>query len=55
MKLGDIDIKEDVIMIAVYAILGYFGLMVLMTTLMIIKAIAFYCFDYTIIIFGIPL
>jgi hypothetical protein len=55
MKLGDIDIKTEAIMIAIYAIIGYFALMVFMTILMIVKAIAFYCFDYTIIIFGIPL
>lgn len=55
MKLGDIEINPDGVMIALYAVWGYFGLMALMTVLMIIKAIAFHCFDYTITIGGIPL
>ena len=55
MKLGDIDIPDTGIMIGLYAICGYFGLMAIMTILMIIKAIAFYFFDYTIMIGGIPL
>jgi hypothetical protein len=55
MKLGDIEISSDGIMIALFAIWGYFGLMALMTTLMIVKAIAFHLFDYTIVIGGIPL
>ena len=55
MKLGDIEISESGIVIALYVIWGYFGLMALMTILMIVKAIAFYFFDYTIMIGGIPL
>jgi hypothetical protein len=55
MKLGDIEISESGVMIALYAIWGYFGIMALMTILMIVKAIAFYCFDYKIVIAGTPL
>ena len=55
MKLGDIEISPDGVMIALYAVWAYFGIMALMTILMIIKAIAFYCFDYTIMIAGTPL
>lgn len=55
MKLGDIEISESVVMIALGAIWGYFGVMALMTILMIVKAIALYCFDYTIVIAGTPL
>lgn len=55
MKLGDIEISPDGVMIALYAIWAYFGIMALMTILMIIKAIAFHFFDYTIVIAGIPL
>lgn len=55
MKLGDIEISESGIMIALYAIWGYFGLMALMTILMIVKAIALHFFDYTIRIGGMPL
>jgi hypothetical protein len=55
MKLGDIEISETGVMIALYAIWGYFGVMALMTILMIVKAIVLYCFDYTITIGGIPL
>jgi hypothetical protein len=55
MKLGDIDIPDTGIMVALYALWGYFGLMAIMTILMIVKAIALHCFDYVITIGGIPL
>jgi hypothetical protein len=55
MKLGDIEIPETGFIIGLYALCGYLGLMALMTILMIIKAIALYFFDYTIMIGGIPL
>lgn len=55
MKLKDIEIPDD----AVLAILGfgcvYFGAIMLGLTMAIVKAIALYCFDYTITIGGIPL
>jgi hypothetical protein len=55
MKLGDIEISSDGVMIALFGIWFFFGICVLMTILSIVKAIAFYCFDYTIVIGGIPL
>ena len=55
MKLGDIEINPEGIVIALYMIWFYFGVCTLMTILSIVKAIALYCFDYQIMIFGIPL
>jgi hypothetical protein len=55
MKLKDIEIPDG----AILAILGfgcvYFGAILLGLIMAIVKAIAFYFFDYTIILFGIPL
>lgn len=55
MKLGEIEINPDGIVFALYALWFYFGLCILMVILSIVKAIAFYFFEYTIRIGGIAL
>lgn len=55
MKLKDIDIPTEVIMIWLYFLWFFVAVNVIGLTLTIIKAVSLICFDYKIIIFGIPL
>ena len=55
MKLKDIDIPTECIMAVLYALWFFVAVNLLGLTLTIVKAIALICFDYKIIIFGIPL
>jgi hypothetical protein len=55
MKLKDIEIPDGAILGIFGFFCVYFGAILLGLTMAIVKAIAFYCFDYTIILFGIPL
>ena len=55
MKLKDIDISTECIMVVLYALWLFVAVNILGLTLTIVKAIALICFDYEIIIFGTPL
>lgn len=55
MKLKDIDIPDGFAIGAIYGLLFFFGINVLMVVLTIIKGLSLWLFNYKIIIFGIPL
>lgn len=55
MKLKDIDIPTECIMMVLYALWFFVAINTFMLVLTIIKAIALYFFNYQIVLFGINL